>query len=96
MANKLIEIPTDKWYNLRDLYTKRRDHASSYNTVQTFIEWIKKEPDFPVKIYSLNSDWETDGTFVAEVSIIIVRAYTYLCKGGKLFFFLNKKKCKIL
>ncbi|XP_065356120.1 uncharacterized protein LOC135950512 [Calliphora vicina] len=66
MSNKLVEIPINKWPTLRDLYTKRKDRASSYNLLQTLINWKNKEPELQLSIYSLNGDWEADGTFVAK------------------------------
>ncbi|XP_037805747.1 uncharacterized protein LOC119599892 [Lucilia sericata] len=66
MKNKLIEIPVNKWTNLRDLYVKRKDRASCYNLIQTLINWKNKEPELELNIYSLNGDWEADGTFVAK------------------------------
>ncbi|KAM7340990.1 uncharacterized protein ACRADG_003981 [Cochliomyia hominivorax] len=66
MLNKLVEIPTNKWPSLRDLYIKRKDNAACYNLLQTFINWKNNEPELTVNIYSLNGDWESDGTFIAQ------------------------------
>lgn len=68
MSSKLIEIPTEKWPQLRDLYVEHKDEASGYFTLQTFIDWINTEPNLPLTIYSLNNEWAVDGTYVAEVS----------------------------
>ncbi|XP_058984682.1 uncharacterized protein LOC101899829 [Musca domestica] len=65
--NKLIEIPTENWPQLRDLYAGHEDKASCYNTIQTFIDWIRQEPSLPLKIYSLNSEWQMTGTYVAHL-----------------------------
>ncbi|XP_037805749.1 uncharacterized protein LOC119599895 isoform X1 [Lucilia sericata] len=66
MLNKLVEIPANKWPVLRDLYTKRKDRAACYNLLQSFISWKNKEPELELTIYSLNGDWEADGTFIAK------------------------------
>ncbi|KAM7351783.1 uncharacterized protein ACRADG_004517 [Cochliomyia hominivorax] len=66
LDNKLVEIPLSKWSTLRDLYVKRKDRASCYNLLQTLINWKNKELEFDLKIYSLNGEWESDGTFVAK------------------------------
>lgn len=70
MSHNIMEIPVEKWPQLRDLYADHREEACGYNTLQTFITWMKAEPNIPLKIYSLNNDWEKDGTYVAEVSTI--------------------------
>lgn len=67
MSNKLVEIPENKWSILRDLYVERKDRASCYNLLQTFMNWKNKEPELNLNIYSLNGEWESDGTFVAKV-----------------------------
>lgn len=70
MINKLVEIPPNKWPALRDLYIKRKDNAACYNLLQTFIKWKDNDSEMPVTIYSLNGDWESDGTFIAQVNKI--------------------------
>ncbi|XP_061397713.1 uncharacterized protein LOC133333411 [Musca vetustissima] len=66
--NKLIEIPPEKWPQLRDLYVEHKDKSCCYNTLQSFIEWINQEPSLALKIYALNSEWQTDGTYAAHLS----------------------------
>lgn len=70
MSHNIMEIPIEKWPKLRDLYADHREEACGYNTLQTFITWMKAEPNLPLKIYSPNNDWEIDGTYVSEVSTI--------------------------
>ncbi|XP_073821031.1 uncharacterized protein [Musca autumnalis] len=66
--NKLTEIPAEKWPQLRDLYSEHKDKASCYNTLQSFIDWNRQEPTLPLKIYSLNNEWENSGTYAAHLS----------------------------
>ncbi|XP_075154017.1 uncharacterized protein LOC142227386 [Haematobia irritans] len=67
MESKLVEIPFDKWPQLRDLYEQHKNLASSYNTLQIFIDWVSQDPTLPLKIYAANAEWETNGTYVADI-----------------------------
>uniref|UniRef100_A0A1I8NS10 N-acetyltransferase domain-containing protein n=1 Tax=Stomoxys calcitrans TaxID=35570 RepID=A0A1I8NS10_STOCA len=66
---QLIEIPFEKWPQLRDLYQHKKDLSSSYNTLQMCINWIEKDPQLQVKIYTTSKEWHVDGTFVTEAPI---------------------------
>uniref|UniRef100_A0A1I8P9K5 N-acetyltransferase domain-containing protein n=1 Tax=Stomoxys calcitrans TaxID=35570 RepID=A0A1I8P9K5_STOCA len=70
MQTKLIEIPFEKWPQLRNLYQHNKNRAISYNTIQTFIDWAKKDPNLPLKIYTPSREWEVDGTYVAAAPMI--------------------------
>lgn len=65
MQDKICEIPTDKWPELRDLFLPdwpRNIYA--YNLLENYIRWLGKDPNIKnLKIYALNDDW-SDGTFV--------------------------------
>uniref|UniRef100_A0A1I8P1D7 N-acetyltransferase domain-containing protein n=1 Tax=Stomoxys calcitrans TaxID=35570 RepID=A0A1I8P1D7_STOCA len=66
---QLIEIPVEKWPQLRDLYQHQKDRSASYNTLQIFIEWIRKDPKLQLNIYTTSKEWQVDGTFVAEAPV---------------------------
>uniref|UniRef100_A0A1A9WXM9 N-acetyltransferase domain-containing protein n=1 Tax=Glossina brevipalpis TaxID=37001 RepID=A0A1A9WXM9_9MUSC len=65
-TNELIEIASSQWEKLRNLYGNKRIYSCSYNLLQTLIDCVKQNENFKVSIYSLNGDWETDGTFIAK------------------------------
>ncbi|XP_013114238.2 uncharacterized protein LOC106092042 [Stomoxys calcitrans] len=67
MQSKLIEIPFEKWAQLRDLYLHQKDRSSCYNTIQIFIDWYEQDSNVPLKIYAPNDKWVTDGTYVAHL-----------------------------
>ncbi|XP_053692540.1 glycine N-acyltransferase-like [Sabethes cyaneus] len=49
-------------------------------TVQNYIVWLDKEPDLSeeVNIFSLNKNWESDGTFIILDSIhLYIHAYSF-------------------
>ncbi|XP_075154019.1 uncharacterized protein LOC142227387 [Haematobia irritans] len=68
MQSKLIEIPFEKWTHLRDLYKKHKDRASCFYTIQTFIDWYRKDPNVQLKIYTPSNEWEIDGTYIADLA----------------------------
>lgn len=69
----LVEIPPDQWPRLRDMY--RRDWPANIigcYTVDTFLRWIEQSTAVKhVAIYSLNGDWDDDGTYVCVVSVSV-------------------------
>lgn len=69
MSDKLVEIESENWPALRDLYSAN-DPSTIYAhcTVDNYIQWLEKEPlQKDWFIYSLNGDW-SDGTYVVVVS----------------------------
>lgn len=69
MADKLVEIASENWPALRDLYDVT-DPNTYYGhcTVENYIQWLKKEPlDKDYSVYSLNGEW-SDGTYLIVVS----------------------------
>lgn len=73
MSEKIIEIPTENWPELRDLYLSEWPvNMLGYYTVDNFIKWVEKEPDIKnLHVYSLNGDW-SDGTFAIVVSVTVL------------------------
>lgn len=69
MKDKLVEIESQNWPALRDMYAA--DNPFTYYghcTIDNYIRWFEKEPigrDW--FIYSLNGDW-SDGTYLVVVS----------------------------
>lgn len=70
LPDKLIEISTSKWSILRDMYLRDWPlHMLGYYTINNYVQWSKYNLDFKqLHIYSLNGDWQRDGTFVVVVS----------------------------
>jgi hypothetical protein len=83
MLDKLVEIPRENLPKLRDLYQSDwPKHITSFYTIDTYIKWFEKNPALDiVKIYSLNGDWEEDGTFLATVSRLVTKNNCHvICK----------------
>lgn len=74
MTYKLVEIPFNKWSELRDLYTKKGPtNLLPYSLLQNYLSWYKQDCDYvnqTVKVFSLNGDW-SDGTFALVVRSLI-------------------------
>ncbi|XP_055839994.1 uncharacterized protein LOC129907695 [Episyrphus balteatus] len=88
--NTLVEIPLEDWSKLRDLYENRKLESNSYNMIQNYINWLKKDPSLKdlVKFYSLNGDW-SDGTFVLEDNKIHIMMNTLSESQERLLTALN-------
>ncbi|KAH8412245.1 hypothetical protein KR009_000803 [Drosophila setifemur] len=67
----LVEIPRNDWTKLRDLYVHKDTDPQGYPCINNFINWVEQEPNLEVKFFSLNGDWEEDGTFVLIVDLKI-------------------------
>lgn len=78
MADILVEIPSEDWCKLRDLYSV--DDPKTYLahcTVDNYIRYLEREPNGKDwHIYSLNGDW-SDGTYILIVSYS--RSTLYCC-----------------
>ncbi|XP_016981662.1 uncharacterized protein LOC108046475 [Drosophila rhopaloa] len=68
-ADSLVEIPRSDWTKLRDLYVTNDTDPQGYPCINNFIKWVEKDPELKVKFFSLNGDWEKDGTFVLTVDL---------------------------
>lgn len=68
--DKLVEIPTKDWIELRDIFLLRwPENHVAYHTIGNYINWFRVAPKIPhLKIYSLNGTWRSDGTYVVIVS----------------------------
>lgn len=68
MADKLVEIESQNWPALRDLYAPNSPKTFiGHSAVDNFIRWTDQQPDIPnLVFYSLNGDW-SDGTFAVIV-----------------------------
>ncbi|XP_017060398.1 uncharacterized protein LOC108100837 [Drosophila ficusphila] len=75
--DKLVEIHQSDWTKLRDLYAHRDTDPQGYPCINNFINWVEKDPDLKVKFYSLNGDWEKDGTFVLTFDLGIPTKHLY-------------------
>lgn len=68
MVDKLVEIGSENWASLRNMYAV--DDPNTYYahcTVENYIKWLEKEPGtHDWHIYSLNGDW-SDGTYLVVV-----------------------------
>lgn len=69
--HQLLEISPTDWPVLRDMFADIwPKHILGYSIVRNFIEWHEKNNDIRnLKLYSLDGDWQSDGTFLAIVSI---------------------------
>ncbi|BFF95889.1 uncharacterized protein DMAD_13196 [Drosophila madeirensis] len=67
--DSLVEIPRGDWIKLRDLYNKRDTDPHGYMCINNFINWVQQEPELPVRVLSLNGDWQQEGTFVIAVDM---------------------------
>lgn len=68
MSESLVEIPVEKLSFLRDKFKVHwPKHIVAFSLISNLISRFSKFPESKEtsKIYSLNNDWETDGTFVA-------------------------------
>lgn len=74
MTDKLIEIPSGDWEQLRELFkTNWPENIISYYTIDNFIRWFKQNPNIQhLNVYSLNGDW-SDGTFLIMVSFLLFK-----------------------
>lgn len=70
LLDKLIEIPSSKWSKLRDMYLLDWPlNMMGYYTIDNYVQWNKIKSDIKdLQIYSLNGDWQRDGTFAVLVS----------------------------
>lgn len=75
--SKLVVIPASDWLRLRNLYRQNWPaNLLGFYTVDTFLRWQEQETEIKhLIIYSLDGDWETDGTYVCIVS-------TDVCSDG--------------
>lgn len=70
MDNRLVEIESEKWEELKVLYEPETSETIlGLSTINNYIRWIKRDASLShLAFYSLNGDW-SDGTFVVVVSI---------------------------
>lgn len=75
--SKLVAIPPNDWLRLRNLYRQNWPaNLLGFYTVDTFLRWQEQETEIKhLIIYSLDGDWEKDGTYVCIVS-------TDVCSDG--------------
>lgn len=72
MNHKLTKIQFQDLTTLRDLFKiEWPKHIISYATIQTVIKKCEKNPKYfeDIKIWSLNNDWNSDGTFIIHVLV---------------------------
>ncbi|XP_004530232.1 uncharacterized protein LOC101449533 [Ceratitis capitata] len=67
MSHSLVEIPFTHWIELRELYVGQKKLSCGYNTIQCFIEWKAQNKEVDINIFSLDGDWQRDGTFVGLI-----------------------------
>lgn len=72
LPDKLVEISNTEWTTLRDMYLRDwPTHMVGYNTLDNYVRWNKIKPNIKnLHVYSLNGDWQEDGTFVVIVSFV--------------------------
>lgn len=68
--NLLVEVPLESLPALRDKYKVNwPTHISAFSLIDNLIRRFDKNPKSReiVKFYSLNGNWERNGTFVAKM-----------------------------
>lgn len=69
--NNLIELPVSEWVTLRNMYLKDwPEYNTEYYSIDNAINLMAKAPEQYGKflqIFTLNGDWQKDGTFVLLV-----------------------------
>uniref|UniRef100_A0A0A1WEI1 Glycine N-acyltransferase-like protein 1 n=1 Tax=Zeugodacus cucurbitae TaxID=28588 RepID=A0A0A1WEI1_ZEUCU len=66
MSHALVTIPRVQWPLLRDLYKAHRKSSTAYSFLQCLINWVTHNPQLDVHLYSLDGDWQDDGTFLGS------------------------------
>ncbi|XP_029714817.1 glycine N-acyltransferase-like protein 3 [Aedes albopictus] len=70
MSYQLVEIASENWLELRDLYRSNwPDHVFAYGVVDNYWNWKQKSKQLQytesdVQIFSLNGSWRENGTFL--------------------------------
>ncbi|XP_055550860.1 glycine-N-acyltransferase-like protein 3 [Wyeomyia smithii] len=67
MEKSLLEVPSEDWMELCQLYRKNwPEHLFAYGIVSNYIRWMQSAlgNEISVKILSLNGTWRENGTFV--------------------------------
>lgn len=69
--DSLVEIPSEKFLALRDKFAVDwPKHIASFSLINNLAKRHERNSlTDQLKVFCLNGDWETDGTFVAIVSI---------------------------
>lgn len=68
--NILVGVPAECFVTLREKFKiEWPKHIAAYILFNTFHRRLKKNPESinDVKVFCLNGDWESDGTFIAKV-----------------------------
>ncbi|XP_022214706.2 uncharacterized protein LOC111069116 [Drosophila obscura] len=68
-VNSLVEIPREDWIQLRELYADRNTDPHGSMCINNYINWVQQEPELPVRVLSLNGDWQREGTFLITVDM---------------------------
>lgn len=66
-SHSLVEIPRNNWKILLELYSENKKDPTGYSSIKNYIAWIEKNPNLDIKCFSLDGDWETDGTYIMIV-----------------------------
>lgn len=74
-SHSLIEIPRDDWTSLLEIYAEKKRDPAGYSTIKNYINWMEQNPQLGIKCYSLDGDWNTDGTYI----MIVCSEYYYKC-----------------
>ncbi|GAB0093401.1 uncharacterized protein DMENIID0001_084960 [Sergentomyia squamirostris] len=71
--DRLVSIPREDLPALRDLYKiDWPKHSFIYTTINQYILWLDIDPKIEnLNFWSLNGSWQTDGTVIMKVLIIL-------------------------
>lgn len=83
-SHRLVEIPPKDWPHLQSLFAPNwPEHILGFSIVGNYIEWLDKSGRSEIKhlkFFSLDGDWQSDGTFLVIVGgigfIIIITYYS--------------------
>lgn len=66
-SHSLVEISRSEWKTLLELYKHKPLEPNGYGLIKNYIKWVAEDEKVDAKIYSLDGEWQSDGTFVMIV-----------------------------
>ncbi|XP_017859275.1 PREDICTED: uncharacterized protein LOC108611260 [Drosophila arizonae] len=67
-SHSLVEISRSEWKTLLELYKHKQLEPNGYGLIKNYIKWVAEDEKVDAKIYSLDGEWQSDGTFVMIVN----------------------------
>ncbi|XP_064540979.1 uncharacterized protein LOC135430297 [Drosophila montana] len=63
-SHSLVEIAPCEWKTLLELYEGKKTESNGYYLIKNHINWLANGDKSDIKCYSLDGDWQNDGTFL--------------------------------